>query len=319
MKIRRFSVCILFMLLLCSAANVYAKDIKLIVEGEELKTDNPPVIMYDRVMLPVRAIFEGVGAELAWNGETKTLIGTKEGHVVVMTVGSEEYTIDGEEKEMSIAPLILEGRVFASARYVAEAFGYEVNWDKDELIVRIEAKKKTEEKTEKKEEEKAEKEPVTEATTKAPVTETTTKAPELVSSVSPALFNKVSEDLKIAFDGYTLGTADNNNRFKIATVKQYKASWDEAASTSADKKFVSYSKILYDRMINTAKRIDYVYNRSKYRTIREIADDCRENKALLKEYVYDFFECETMDQCKAVTDELQTFYNEIKTKYPEYE
>ncbi len=327
MKIRRFLSCTVFILAFASVMNVYAKDIKLLIEGHNIETDTPPVIMYDRVMLPVRTIFEGVGAELAWDGESKTLTGTKGSHIVVMTVGKEEYTIDGEEHTMSVPPCILNDRVFASARYVAEAFGYTVDWDKDQLIAEIKAEKpqeettkvKDEQKDEHKDEQKDEHKDEQKTEKAEPSTETTTKAITPVAAVTPSLYNKVKEDLNITFDGYTLGTAEHINRFKIATVNYYKNSWSEMAKTDIDKTFVSYSKTLYDRIISTAKRIDYVYTREKYLGKREISDDCRENKAILKDYIDQYFACETLEECKDINNKLREFYTGIKTKYPEYE
>ncbi len=150
------SVCMLTFL---SGAAVFGADdgITLNVDGEELVCDVAPQIIDGRTMVPVRAIFEAVGADVSYDGETKTVTAVKEDTTVVMTVDSSTETINGEEVAMDTSPVIVDGRTLAPARYVAEAFGYSVSWDGDTKTVSITAAE--------------------EATTEAP-TETTTEAAE---------------------------------------------------------------------------------------------------------------------------------------------
>ena len=76
----------------------------------------------------VRAIFEGVGAEVKWDSETKSITGNKNGIEVVMTVDSNIASVNGKNITMDCGPVIINNRTLAPARYVAEAFGYKVNW-----------------------------------------------------------------------------------------------------------------------------------------------------------------------------------------------
>ncbi len=289
------------MLALCIASSVYAKDIKVIIEGEELETDTPPVIMYDRVMLPVRAIFEGVGAQLAWDDQTRTLIGTKNGHVAVMTIDDRKYAVDGEEHTMSIAPIILDGRTFASARYVAEAFGYTVEWDKYERVVTINKDVPDEEPEaeEPKEEEEVYSTPVTE--------------------VTPSVYEAARSDIKKAADNYSLGTAYTINNLKLVTVRDCKIKWERLIKKTKDEKYVSYCSEFYDILVKTAKRIDDIYSNENYRGVREIMDNCLKDKNELEAYAEKFLVCETFAQCRETLAEADKFYSNIKTSYSEYE
>lgn len=71
------------LMLLCSS--VYAaEEISLEINGEAVETEVPPQIIDGRTMVPVRAIFELVGAEVSWDGDTKTVTGTKDGTTVIM-------------------------------------------------------------------------------------------------------------------------------------------------------------------------------------------------------------------------------------------
>ena len=46
-----------------------------------------------------------------------------------MTVGKTTYTLNGEQKTMDVAPVIINSRTMLPVRYVAEALGAEIGWD----------------------------------------------------------------------------------------------------------------------------------------------------------------------------------------------
>ena len=48
-------------------------DIKVTVDGEEIKTDKEPFIYEGTTYLPVRAVAEAVGKEVGWDSATKTV------------------------------------------------------------------------------------------------------------------------------------------------------------------------------------------------------------------------------------------------------
>lgn len=126
-------------ILLCisQAVTTLASSISLDINGEPISTDVSPQIIDGRTMVPVRSIFEAVGATVVWDAETKTIVGTKGNTTVIMTINSTTETINGEEYGMDTSPLIVDGRTLAPAKYVAEAFGYTVNWDADTKTVSI--------------------------------------------------------------------------------------------------------------------------------------------------------------------------------------
>lgn len=113
------------MLCVC-AAN---EEIKVYLEGSKISFDVQPQIINGRTMVPIRAIFETMGATVTWDDATKTAISTKDGTTVKMTLNSTTEYINDVAYEMDVTPVIIDGRTLAPARYVAEAFGYYVNWD----------------------------------------------------------------------------------------------------------------------------------------------------------------------------------------------
>lgn len=56
---------------------------------------------------------------------------------VKMFIGRNNYLVNGQEKEMDVAPFIRGGRTFTPVRYVAEALGASVTWDERAQMVTI--------------------------------------------------------------------------------------------------------------------------------------------------------------------------------------
>ncbi|MGN1318120.1 MAG: stalk domain-containing protein [Lachnospirales bacterium] len=117
--------------------SVFASDISIKIMGKELQTDEQAQIVDGRTMVPVRAIFEGIGAEVSWDSNTKTITGEKDGNIVKMVINSNIIEINGNESTMDSSPLIIYGRTYAPARYVAESFGLNVDWDSNNRVVSI--------------------------------------------------------------------------------------------------------------------------------------------------------------------------------------
>ena len=88
-----------------------------------------PFIEEDRTYLPLRFIGEAFGAEVNWNADNQEIKVTLGETSVVMNIGKTAYTVDGEVKEMDVAPFIKEDRTFIPVRYIGEALNKAVYWD----------------------------------------------------------------------------------------------------------------------------------------------------------------------------------------------
>ena len=112
-------------------------NISLQINGSEISAEVPPTIIDGRTMVPVRAIFEAVGANIDFDAETKTITAKKGDATVNMTVGTKVATVNSKEVQLDAPVVIVNGRTLAPARFVAETFGYTVQWDSENKIVKI--------------------------------------------------------------------------------------------------------------------------------------------------------------------------------------
>lgn len=114
------------------------REITVVVDGEELALDAEPIIENGRTLVPMRVIFEALGAKVDWNQETQTATGEKAGVKVSITVGSDKMTVGCAEKELDCAAKNVNGRTLVPVRAIAEAFGAKVSLDNEARRVTIE-------------------------------------------------------------------------------------------------------------------------------------------------------------------------------------
>lgn len=115
----------------------YPSRIYVSVNGNDVVFDQEPVIEEGRTLVPLRAIFEALGASVNWNDETKTVTSEMSGINVSLTIGDGRIFVNGRAKELDVAARIIGGRTMVPARAVSEAFGCSVGWDGKERRVII--------------------------------------------------------------------------------------------------------------------------------------------------------------------------------------
>lgn len=111
--------------------------IRILINNKFVTCDQPPAILEGRTLVPMRAIFEALGAEVSWAENTRTASGVKDGRTVSFTLGSNFIDIDGVKKELDVAAQSLNGRTLIPVRAVAEAFDCIVGWNAYKRYVTI--------------------------------------------------------------------------------------------------------------------------------------------------------------------------------------
>jgi peptidoglycan/xylan/chitin deacetylase (PgdA/CDA1 family) len=105
------------------------------VDGQRLAVDVAPTIIRGRTVVPLRAIFEALGAEVKWDAGTSRVTAIKDGRTVILTVGSLRAQVDDKHYLLDAAPIISNGRVLVPLRFSGEAFGAEVAWEAETLKI----------------------------------------------------------------------------------------------------------------------------------------------------------------------------------------
>ncbi|MBT9158122.1 MAG: Oligopeptide-binding protein AppA [Firmicutes bacterium] len=102
--------------------------IRVLINGAPLALAVPPVIQNGRTLVPMRAIFEALGATVNWDDATSTVTAYRREQAVVLTIGNRTAWVNGPSRQLDVPPVIVGGRTMVPLRFVAEALGAEVAW-----------------------------------------------------------------------------------------------------------------------------------------------------------------------------------------------
>ena len=115
--------------------------IKIHINGEYIRPDSNPVIVDDRVLVPIRAVAEKLEYKVGWEPENRQVdIYNGEKRVVFVIDSKKIKTITTkgvEEKEIDVPAQIMSDRTYLPVRAVGEALGCKVDWDADNRTVII--------------------------------------------------------------------------------------------------------------------------------------------------------------------------------------
>ncbi|WP_235715219.1 copper amine oxidase N-terminal domain-containing protein [Acetivibrio thermocellus] len=114
------------------------KDIvKVKVNDRPIVFDVAPIIGEGRTLVPLRHIFEALGAEVKWDASTRTVTGIKGSDKIILKIDSKEALVNGETKELDVPATIVNGRTLVPVRSISESLGAEVSWDDNSKTVII--------------------------------------------------------------------------------------------------------------------------------------------------------------------------------------
>lgn len=99
------------------------------VNNKNVSFDQPPVLENGRTLVPLRAIFEALGAKVDWDQNTQTVTASKGDINISLQIGSANMNVNGENKVLDVPAKIAGGRTLVPVRAISEAFGCDVNWD----------------------------------------------------------------------------------------------------------------------------------------------------------------------------------------------
>lgn len=129
-----------------------AGDIKVYVNENKITfPDAKPFINNDnRTLVPIRSVAEALGADVTWEGDTRTVIIEKDKRIT-LKIGESRAYVNQKEKKFDTKSIIKKERTFVPLRFVSETLGAKVEWNGKNRTVLITTSKEID-KTEKEEE-----------------------------------------------------------------------------------------------------------------------------------------------------------------------
>ena len=128
----------LTILLSCSSLTAMAsEEVKVVFDGELLSFDVPAQIINGRTMVPVRKIFEELGMEVLWDGESQKVTARKKGIQIELFINDTTAYRNSVEQEIDVPAQIIDNRTLVPVRVVSEYAGATVEWDNNTRAVYI--------------------------------------------------------------------------------------------------------------------------------------------------------------------------------------
>ncbi len=87
------------------------------------------------ILVPLRSMFEQLGATVTWDEATHTADVSKPGADVKLTLGKPVVVVNGENRPLDVAPAMYRGSVVVPVRVISEAMGAYVQWIPDRRVV----------------------------------------------------------------------------------------------------------------------------------------------------------------------------------------
>lgn len=110
------------------------------VDGNTLQFPlQDPIIIDGRTLVPMRTIFEALGAEVQWIDENgvKSIIATTEDTTINMTIDSDRFYVNGEEKTLDVPAQLINDKTLVPIRAVSESLGCSADWENETKTVII--------------------------------------------------------------------------------------------------------------------------------------------------------------------------------------
>ncbi len=121
---------------LCTSIALAQSDVSVTLNGAPMQLNPGPQERSGRVFVPLRGVFEQLGASVVYDNGT---INAQKGHEhsVSIHVGSTQATVDGQPQTIDVAPFIIGASTYVPLRFVSQALGATVNYDASNRVVAL--------------------------------------------------------------------------------------------------------------------------------------------------------------------------------------
>jgi hypothetical protein len=131
---------LIFASLIFPSLTVHAQNPRIRIDGEFIQiqsSDQQPVIIDGRTLVPLRVVMETLGFNVEWNAQTWTVSLAKQGYDIVAQIGSNDMSVNNNIISLDVSAQIMGSRTMVPLRAISEATGLIVLWDDTNYIVDI--------------------------------------------------------------------------------------------------------------------------------------------------------------------------------------
>ena len=108
------------------------------VADEILGFETAPIMEEDRTLVPMRFLFEKLGAEVTWDQATMTATAQKENTTINFSINQTNAVVNGANEQMDVPARLVNDKTMVPLRFLSEELGYEVDWNQELRMATIE-------------------------------------------------------------------------------------------------------------------------------------------------------------------------------------
>ncbi|MFD0714643.1 stalk domain-containing protein [Paenibacillus sp. GCM10027626] len=116
---------------------VQSSVISVYVDGKKLPLQPAPITVNGTTLVPMRAIFAALKANVNWEPQTKTIFATKDHIKISLQIGAAQAMKNGKAIKLQVPARQAKGATYVPLRFVAEALGAKIEFDKKTSAIRI--------------------------------------------------------------------------------------------------------------------------------------------------------------------------------------
>jgi hypothetical protein len=96
-----------------------------------------PQYINGRVLVPLRGVFEQMGATVSWDPQTRLVSANRNGSDVQLRIGDRLALVNGTNMNLDVPAMIIGGSTMVPIRFLSEALGAQVGWFEAQHLVSI--------------------------------------------------------------------------------------------------------------------------------------------------------------------------------------
>ncbi|MEI7986077.1 MAG: copper amine oxidase N-terminal domain-containing protein [Armatimonadota bacterium] len=134
----KFGKILCFTALTALAALSQARTIYVNVDGQNVRFEGTqPQMMGDHIMVPLRGIFEKMGANVDWNSQDQMVMANRGNTRVELRINNDEAYVNGKAVPVQYPAQVVNGSTMVPIRFISESLGAYVDWDENRSTVNI--------------------------------------------------------------------------------------------------------------------------------------------------------------------------------------
>jgi trimeric autotransporter adhesin len=118
------------------ASPVRADVVQIIIDGAQQHYDQAPVDRVGRVYVPLRGVFEALGASVVYDNGIINATG-RDGTTIRLAVGSHNATVNNTPVYMDVVPFVVGARTLVPLRFVSQSLGATVDYNDIARVVTV--------------------------------------------------------------------------------------------------------------------------------------------------------------------------------------